>query len=522
MNKIRIGTRDSQLALYQANLVKDKLFVLGVESELVLLKSAGDLDQKTPLNKIGFTGVFTKRLDQALYNNEIDIAVHSLKDLPTVSPEGIEQIAILERATPTDVLVLKNGVDECSAHSTIATGSIRRSAQWLHRFPSHKTEGIRGNVPTRIQKLNASLCDGLILAKAGIHRLEITSNQYIDLEWMVPAPGQGAIGVTALTTFNLTANIRKILNHSDSEICTQIERRFLNLLEGGCSAPIGALAEIKQQTIYFKGRLNSLDGKQQVEVTRDFPLEDANQIAAWAVDQIKINGGQKILDQLKRSAHTATIYSTKKLHKSQIELFPPSLQLLANDFIKIEALDFDLSTVDFQLPLIISSKNAIQVVLEKAPHFFEKFTTIYCVGEKTKNALSTLTQANIHVENNAKKLADFVIKNKSEHSLTFISGQQRLSTLPQLLTANGIKINEIHVYKTILSPIAIEAAHEAVLFFSPSAVKSYYVLNNIKNKIAFCIGETTAKEARKHFDNVHFPKDPSIEGVLQLVKSHYD
>ncbi|RLD25560.1 MAG: hydroxymethylbilane synthase, partial [Bacteroidetes bacterium] len=167
MNRqIRIGTRDSQLALWQANTVKDKLVELGYETELIAVKSTGDLVLNKPLYELGITGIFTKTLDVAMLNGSIDIAVHSMKDVPTLLPKGIVQTAVLERASSLDILVTK-GAPDFQEECTIASGSLRRRAQWLHRYPHHKVVGLRGNVNTRLRKLEDSDWQGAIFAKAG-------------------------------------------------------------------------------------------------------------------------------------------------------------------------------------------------------------------------------------------------------------------------------------------------------------------------------------------------------------------
>ena len=239
---IRIGTRDSELALWQAKTVQSQLEHLGHKTQLVPVKSDGDLKLNKPIYELGITGVFTKILDVAMLNHEIDIAVHSLKDVPTLLPKGIVQAAVLKRGNVRDTLVYKNNEEFLSQkHAVIATGSLRRKAQWLNRYPTHSVVGLRGNVNTRLQKLEESDWNGAIFAAAGIGRIGLTPEEAINLEWMIPAPAQGAIMITAREEDEDFRAICNEINHEETEICTTIERQFLNLLEGGCSAPIGAL-----------------------------------------------------------------------------------------------------------------------------------------------------------------------------------------------------------------------------------------------------------------------------------------
>ncbi|MBB1284862.1 hydroxymethylbilane synthase [Flavisolibacter sp. BT320] len=269
MNPLRIGTRDSQLAVWQATLVQGLLKEAGVPSELVYMKSEGDIDTVTPLYALGVTGVFTKTLDAALLNNRIDIAVHSMKDVPTQLAQGIQQAAVLKRASHKDILVYKDGIDfleDPDSVSTIATGSIRRVAQWLHRFPHHHTENLRGNVNTRLRKLAESNWNGAIFAAAGLERINLRPEQSIDLDWMLPAPSQGAIMVVCREGDDYAFNSCQSFNDEATALCTKLEKDFLRVLMGGCSTPISALAEVKGDAISFRGNICSPDGSDLIEL----------------------------------------------------------------------------------------------------------------------------------------------------------------------------------------------------------------------------------------------------------------
>ena len=196
---IRIGTRDSALALWQAKTVQSQLQHLGHETVLVPVKSTGDLVLNKPIYELGITGVFTRTLDIALLNEEIDIAVHSLKDVPTVMPEGVVQAAVLKRGNIRDTLVFKTNEEFLAQKdAVIATGSLRRKAQWLNRYPTHSIVGLRGNVNTRLEKLEHNNWNGAIFAAAGLGRLGLTPEDAVNLEWMVPAPAQGAVMIASL------------------------------------------------------------------------------------------------------------------------------------------------------------------------------------------------------------------------------------------------------------------------------------------------------------------------------------
>ncbi|MEL6812330.1 MAG: hydroxymethylbilane synthase [Bacteroidota bacterium] len=296
---IRIGTRDSQLALWQARTVQEQLESLGYETKLIPVKSTGDLVLNKPLYELGITGIFTKTLDIAMLNGTVDIAVHSMKDVPTALPEGIVQTAVLERASPSDILVM-NGAPNFNNSCTIATGSLRRKAQWLHRYPHHEVVGLRGNVNTRLQKLEDSHWQGAIFAKAGLERIQVLPSDYMDLDWMVPAPAQGAMVVVAMADDPLGVEATSKLNVTNSAICTHIEREFLRVLEGGCTAPIGAMAKIGNNLIDFKGVLLSLDGQTRLVVEEQTPLEAYEGFGKKCAMLLLHNGGKKLMHEIKK------------------------------------------------------------------------------------------------------------------------------------------------------------------------------------------------------------------------------
>lgn len=300
MKPLIIGTRDSELALWQARNVQEQLKVNGIKSVLYPVKSRGDLNLDIPLYEMGITGIFTKSLDVALINDEIDIAVHSMKDVPTRLPKTIIQAAVLKRANPADILVHKglSFIENKTGH--IATGSLRRKAQWLHRFPSHKISNLRGNVNTRLQKLKESDWDGAVFAAAGLERINLTPTNSLIIDWMIPAPAQGAMLVVTKEDKIDIKNALAKLNDKNTEICVTIERAFLRRLEGGCTAPIGALAQIKNDKIFFKGVLLSLDGKQRFQVEKTTVLSNYNTFGEECAEHILEQGGDRLMEQLRK------------------------------------------------------------------------------------------------------------------------------------------------------------------------------------------------------------------------------
>ena len=298
---IRIGTRDSELALWQAHTVQKKLNDLGYTTEIVAVKSQGDIILDKPLYELGITGIFTKTLDIAMINGQVDIAVHSMKDVPTALPQGIVQAAVLERANTLDILVHKGNLDFLTSAGTIATGSLRRQAQWWHKYPNHQVVDLRGNVNTRMQKLAESDWNGAVFAAAGLERINLKPENYINLDWMIPAPAQGAMLVVAMANDEFTKDAVSQLNDIETEICTYIERQFLKTLEGGCTAPIGALAQYDEEkdTIEFKGVLFSVDGKQKIAIEKSVDISEWKKLGFYSAQEILNNGGAELMVEIK-------------------------------------------------------------------------------------------------------------------------------------------------------------------------------------------------------------------------------
>lgn len=318
-NRLRIGTRDSQLAVWQATLVQDELKKNGVDSEMVLIKSEGDIDLVTPLYELGVQGIFTQTLDAALLNNRIDIAVHSMKDVPTKPAKGIVQAAVLKRASHKDILVYKESAtlnalgfvngewsmvnDQSSVDHTftIATSSIRRKAQWLNRYPDHTIENLRGNVNTRLRKLGESNWSGAIFAAAGLERINLRPANSVALDWMLPAPAQGAIMVVCREADVVIKQVCAALNDDATALCTKTERDFLRALLGGCATPIGALAQWKEGNIVFNGNILSVDGRKKTEVSFDVPSSEADDLGNRAAQELLGKGGDEIVNAIRNA-----------------------------------------------------------------------------------------------------------------------------------------------------------------------------------------------------------------------------
>jgi hydroxymethylbilane synthase len=314
--KIRIGTRESQLAIWQATQVKALLARHAFDSELIFIKSEGDIDLVTPLYEIGVQGIFTRSLDAALLSHKIDVAVHSLKDVPTLLPVGISQAAVLERGPVNDLLVFKNekaqeqyaslNTDEsykfAAARFAVATSSIRRKAQWLNKYPGHTIYNLRGNVNTRLKKLKEEDWDAAIFAQAGLERIGLRPSTSSILSWMLPAPAQGAIVVVCRENDNFSFDACQHFNDHRTEQCTRIERDFLRTLLGGCSTPISAFAEIIGSQVHFKGNILSIDGREKAEIEKIVAAKSSVGLGKLAAEELLAKGGEEIAGSIRHAA----------------------------------------------------------------------------------------------------------------------------------------------------------------------------------------------------------------------------
>ena len=300
MKSIKIGTRNSPLALWQAREVARNLQNRNFVTDITPIVSTGDKNLTQPLYSLGITGVFTRDLDIALLNKEVDIAVHSLKDIPTELPTNIEIIAVLERDYPEDVLVRKKESQTLDLKDLkIATSSLRRRAFWYKEFPGTAISDIRGNVQTRLKKLQENDFDATLFSLAAIKRMELDI-EYEQLPMMIPAPAQGVVAICGRADDEEIKEIFKDINHKKTQICIDIERNFLNTLEGGCTAPIGAFAEVNDQNeILFHARLCSLDGKNSIETDEIFQWNETENFGKILADKVLNNGGRELMLEIK-------------------------------------------------------------------------------------------------------------------------------------------------------------------------------------------------------------------------------
>lgn len=304
MQKIRIGTRGSRLALWQAAYIENllKQACEDIILERIIIKTEGDRDKQSSLTQIGGQGVFTKAIEEALMENQIDVAVHSLKDLPSAMTEGLYLAAVPERGPVEDVLVTEEGIslNELEENATIATGSIRRCSQLLNLRPDLNIKDLRGNIETRLNKLLEQNLDGIIMAHAALVRLELNHVRYyaFSVNDMVPGVGQGAVGVQTRIDDEATNKIVKLISHKETFDAVTAERAFLNELDSGCQFPVGAYARAEGDNLKMTGFVGSDDGEEVYREKIEGPVSDAEQLGRRLAQSFIKQGAQELLTRL--------------------------------------------------------------------------------------------------------------------------------------------------------------------------------------------------------------------------------
>ncbi len=303
-HELRIGTRGSQLALFQANWVKDQLVHAqpGLKVSLIKIKTTGDKIQDAPLAKIGGKGLFVKEIEEALIQRRIDLAVHSIKDVPTQFPEGLHLSVITKREDPRDVFISREGktLKELPKGAKIGTSSLRRQAQLLRYRSDFELIPLRGNLDTRLKKLEALKLDGIVLALAGVKRLgfEEKVTEIISTDISLPAIGQGALGIETRRDDREIEEQIRFLNDKDSSIAVSAERACLKKLEGGCQVPIAAFAQISGATLRIDGLVGTIDGKRILREHLEGRLGEAELLGTKLADVLLGKGAKEILDEV--------------------------------------------------------------------------------------------------------------------------------------------------------------------------------------------------------------------------------
>ncbi len=314
MKRLRIGTRGSALALWQANFVAQRLAQLhGVEAELVRIRTSGDREgsqvpgkgslgdqfQASAFTQLGMKGLFIKEIEEALLAGSVDFAVHSMKDVPTETPVGLAFLAITRREDPRDCLISRYSrtLEALPGGARVGTSSLRRQAQLRHRRPDLDVVDLRGNVDTRVKKLENGEYDAIVLAMAGLTRLGLVSKvtEILDEDVMLPAVGQGALGIETRSDDAEAARFVAILDDAETRVCVTAERALLQALQGGCQVPLGALARIRGVELHLEAAVFSADGSEYVRANEHGPREEAREIGIRRAAALIDSGAGKIL-----------------------------------------------------------------------------------------------------------------------------------------------------------------------------------------------------------------------------------
>lgn len=298
-NTIRLGTRASALARWQADWVATRLEELGVTVGLVPITTTGDREQRGPIGSLGGQGVFTKEIQRALIEDRIDLAVHSLKDLPTEPVEGLSLAVVPERETVRDALICreKTSLAELPKGARVGSGSMRRQSQLLHHRPDLTLVDIRGNVDTRLAKLDEGQYDAIVLAEAGLKRLGLADRitELVDPDIMLPAVGQGALGLETRSDDQATRAALRPLDHAPTHASVTAERSMLAALRGGCLAPIAAWGRLEDDALVLTGRVLSVDGAERIEVTETAPDQDAAALGQLVAQRLMDQGATELI-----------------------------------------------------------------------------------------------------------------------------------------------------------------------------------------------------------------------------------
>jgi len=312
------------------------------------------------------------------------------------------------------------------------------------------------------------------------------------------------------------------INHQDTATCVKIEREFLRVLEGGCTAPIGALALMIKEELMFKGVLFSPDGKNKIEFSKSVELDKIGDLGEYAANYILDRGGKKLMREEIIIEKDINVYSTKNLSLVQANSISSHIGSSMSDFITTRSNRLKPVVVKNSIEnVIFTSQNAVEALLENFMPMELDFTNIYCVGKRTKRLIEKKIGKVVQDENSAEKLAHYLVENLKGKEVTFFCGNKKREELSTILSENNIEVNEIECYQTSLTPRKIDGKYNGILFYSPSGIESFLKDNKATDIVAFCIGETTAAFAKNYFKNVVTSKVSTIESVIQSVNEYF-
>lgn len=525
IEKLVIGTRSSNLAITQTNIVLEKLKEISPSTKFTIkkIKTKGDILLDKDLNKILDKGFFVNEIQGELVNESVDIAVHSLKDLPSENNHHLESFTVTKRENPMDVLVLRKELKE-SKLKIIGTSSIRRKKQIQGIYKDVIVNNIRGNVETRLKKLDKCEYDGIILAAAGLKRLGLEERIYkhFDKDEMIPSAGQGAIAVECRKKDKTIISLLKRIQDDQTEICVKEERKFLKLVGGGCSSPDAVLCEVTGNNIEICGKIFNSEKNKYFTSKIVEPLKNHQNIGAKLANNLKIKSNEKEATNIILT-NEGNIEGFEGLNKVGFSThhFP---------MIKIKPLNFKISNVDDFDYLLFTSKNGVK-------NFFSKMeisdkTKFICLGQKTDSVLKSFGYKSSYVakRNYAKYMAEELIENKLIFGKKVLLIQGKIAK-DELLTnlKDFCKIKRLNVYNTEplkhLNDDLAELIYQSqnyVVFTSPSAFDSFANLYSPKKIKIISIGKTTTKHiADSGFECLLTSKMQSYEGISESIIKHF-
>jgi hydroxymethylbilane synthase len=565
-NILRIGTRGSKLALFQAYLVKEELqpHYPDTEFTIEIIKTKGDKILDVALSKIGDKGLFTKEIEEALFNHEIDVAVHSLKDLPTQFPDGAKLGAVLKRGDVRDALVSVNGrkIADLTANDVIATSSLRRKAQLLRINKDFKIIEIRGNVNTRIRKMEEGYCDVMVMASAGLQRLEM--GEYIsDLfepGMMIPACSQGAIAIEIREDDPTTQEIISKINDEKTLIATNAERAFLRTLEGGCQIPVGSYTHIDGDRFHITGFISSINGTEYLKDSAEGNITEAVKIAVKLAKNLHNRGGGEILNTIRsenillceteKSLKDKIIISTRALEPG--DTLPDILKVCGAKLLSLPMIEIVASPLDSQLIeqlsrvqqydwIFFTSKNGVinffkHLIDVKGNTELPKTAKLAVIGYKTGLELEYYgyTPTLISDENTSDQLLNQFYKTYHPTDLTILlcMGNLADNTLSNRLSTQN-KVERINVYQTVkptyadpeIIKIIKDDQYDLIVFTSASTFTNFCTFFNSDQigrlKLA-SIGTTTTRAIHEAgFEPVLTAKKSSAEGLRDAIIEYY-
>jgi hydroxymethylbilane synthase len=536
----RVGTRGSALALTQTNMVIGRLGNAhpGQLFEQTIVRTEGDADQTSPLSQIGGRGVFTSALQQRLLSGDIDLAVHSAKDVPSVSPDGLTLAAFPEREDPRDVLISRHGVSiaELPRNPVIGTSSRRRAVQVLALRPDAVVRELRGNIDTRLRKAQTAAYDAIILAAAGVARMGWADSitQSLELDQFTPSPAQGAIAVE--TRDDGVAQVVAAIDDARIHLAVNVERAFLRGVGGGCTTPIGACAQVEGDSVILRAMLSDDDGKRLVRETVTFPVGEAEASAfALARDvqrRVFSTGAQTASLQGKTVLLTGSESQANSL-RERLEQFQGAILQLETFRIEPpesapeEALDgsFDWA--------VVTSPNAFPYAVPALSKLTRDGARLAVVGRRTgETARKHGFTPEIAGSTDASELAALLIEHGVRGSrIACLVSDIAMPTLPEALAKAGAEVNVITAYRNV--PVTglsehvesiIRSGHiDVVTFASPSAVRGFVAsagayLSDMSSASFVAIGQTTASAMRDAGIPVHdVASTPDAEGVIEAI-----